>query len=293
MKISEFAKSMLPFFNRSRVQDDLRNTTTELNTIVLPSIAMLAKELKGPLKSDLAKEVTGTYKQSVRTTAPNIFADLATRLPKLAKTLEALANVVNTEFEDKIASAGLSVRKANVVRVLGVINFIDKYTMSLANALIHQEMKHGGATLSYISDVTEGELVRLRKYMVDYVQFIAALTEVKDPLKAFTDIPDVIVEAEAHVGVFGSDKLDPFRVFGQSNFRGSPFYLIVMLVAEYQHNQHRKMESQKQALEKRLIALKRSTNGQPSPKVEEELEIISSRIASLTETLRTYEESLA
>lgn len=293
MNISAFVKSLLPFFNRNRMQDDLRNTTTEFNTIVLPSLQVAAKELRGPFKSPEAKNFQAIYKQAIRTNAANYAVDLATRLPKLEKTLEAVAKVVNTEVGDKVVSAGMNVRVANAVRVLGALSFINKFTLSLLNATVHYELKNAGLQAEYISDVTEGELRRLQKHMVDYVQFLEALTGVSDPDKAFADIPDVLVEAEAFKDVFGSERLDPFRVFGQSNFRGSPFYIVNMMVAEYQHNQYRKMEAQKQALEKRIIALRRLNQGQASPQVERELEVLTSRIASIGEELRKYEESLA
>lgn len=293
MKIVDFVKKMLPFFSRSRVQEDLRITTVELQTMVLPSLKAAASEYKAPFKSPEAKGFLQAYKMTIRVGSQNYFADLHERMGKLSKVLDAVAKMVNTEFEDKIVSAGMNVRKANAVRLLGVIGFLNKYAVSLCNATLHYELKASGASTEYISDVTPGELLRLTKYMPDFTQFLASITGVKDPEETLEAIADVLVDAEAFSGVFGEDKMDPFRVFTVSGFRGNPFYFVGMLVAEYQNNQYKKMEAQKQAIEKRLIALKRAANNQPSPQIERELEALTSRIASLAEELRSVEESLA
>lgn len=293
MKIIDFVKKLLPFFSRNRVQEDLRNTTTELQTMVLPTLKAVSTELKGPFKSQEAKDFMAIYKLALRTSSANYFVDLNDRMGKLLKVLDAITKTVNAEFEDKIVSAGMNVKKANAVRLLGVVGFLNKYAMSLINATLHWELQAGGATMAYISDITPGEHARLKKYLPDFLQFLGSVTGVKDPEQALAEIADVLVEAEDFSAVFGDAKIDPFKVFTTSGFRGNPFYMVGMMVAEYQHNQYKKMEAQKQAIEKRLIALRRSYGGQPSPQIERELEVLTSRIASLSEEMRKHEESLA
>lgn len=293
MKISDFIKKLLPFFARSRVQEDLRNTTTELQTMVLPTLKTASAEVKGAFKSQEAKDFMAVYKLTLRPQGANYFTDMFERMGQLTKVLDAITRVVNAEFEDKVVSAGMNVKKANAVRLLGVIGFLNKFAMSLVNATLHFELQAAGATMPYVSDVTPGELARLKKYMPDFVQFLNSVTAIKDPEQAFDEIADVLVGAETFSSVFGETKIDPFKVFIASDFRGNPLYMVGMMVAEYQHNQYKKMEAQKQAIEKRLIAMRRSANGQPSPQVERELEVLTSRIASLSEDMRKHEESLA
>lgn len=292
MKILDYVRKLLPFFPRNRLQEDFRACNNELNTIVVPALEQLAADYKSGFKSKTAKDLAIVYKSFNRFNQANFFLDLLDKTKDIKALMQSIEKAINDGFEEKVVSSSLTVKKANVVRLVSMISFFNKYTMSMINVVLHEELIAAGSGSEYISDVTPAEIERVTKLMVEYATFVSNVSKVKDHEKVLVELPEVLVQAEGMHGAF-SASMDPYQVFGRSNFKGSPMYLIAMAVAEYQHKQYKKMQAQKATLEKRLLALKRAQMGQASPELEQEIEALSSKVADLAESLRKYEEDLA
>lgn len=293
MDIKDFFKGMLPFFPRTRLQEDLKASEAEYGTIVMPSLVLADKEYKGNFKSEGAKNMASKYARFGGKSGGNIFPDMKARFDKLAPVYQALQEQLVSEFGETVVSGGLSARTANMLRMINLMGFINDFAMRVLNAIMHFECQAAGSGMGFISDVTPGEVQFLEKHMLDFGQALDSLAAIKNPAEALKGIPDVMIENQAIARSFGLSKVDPFNLFGSSmGFKGSPMYWVGMQIAEYQHDRYKKMESRKKALEKRLLAQRRAASGSPSPQAEEELEILTSRIAAIDEKMRKYERSV-
>lgn len=293
MEIKDFFKGMLPFFPRSRLQEDIKNSLAEYSTMVMPSLQLAEKEYKGSYKSEGAKALGALYARFGGKNAGNIFGDLKTRFAKLGDVYQAIESQLMSEFGETVVTAGLSARTANMIRMINLLGFLNDFALRVTNAIMHFECQAAGSGMNFISDVTPGEVQYLEKHMIDFSQALDTLSSIKNPAEALKAIPDVLIENAAVARSFGLGKVDPFNLFGSSmGFRGSPFYWLGMQIAEIQHDRYKKMESRKKALEKRLLAHRRAMSGSPSPQAEEELEILTSRIAAVDDKMRKYERSV-
>lgn len=291
MKILNFFKGMLPQFSRTRIQDDLRSSRDQYTTFVLPTLTLAAKEFKGNFKSKEAQDLQARYNSFVGAKG-NMFADLLERFKKLEPIYDAMDSEVANEFGERVVPSSLSARSANLLRLVSVLSFENRYAMSLVNAVANFECQASGMSMATVSDVTPGELERINSGMVDFAQLLRGLTAVKDVHQTLASIPDIQLDNGDVLKAF-SDKVDPMGIFSTGlGFKGSPMYWAQMAYAEYQHDSYRKTEAQKHAFEKRLLALRRMSAGNPSAQAEEDLETITSTIGRLDQKLRDYERSI-
>lgn len=295
MSFPKFLKSLLPTFKRERMKSDAQNLRNQLSTVAIPAYTSAAESFKKPLVSPEGIELTRIYDIMVpkRNKSNSIVFDIRDRLLKLPKLLEVLDKEINEGFTEDIVSTGLTLKKANVIRALEVLGFIAKYSMGLVNAVAHFEIVAKGIQVDYVSDVTPGELKRLLKHMPTFAQALESITSLKDFEHLLDNIPEARVEDEAFRAVVSKNDVDPMGLFALSNFNGNPIYTMLMMVAEFQMNNFKQMQDQKKLLEIRLMQLKRINEQRPSPELEREIKVLSSRVANLAADIRKKEESFA
>lgn len=295
MSFPKFLKALLPSFKRDRLKTDAQNVRNQLTTVALPAYASAVESFKKPLVSEQAVEFTRRYDIMVakRNKANSIVFDIRERLLKLPKLLDAIDKQIAEGFTDDVVSSGLTLRKANTIRALEVLGFITKFSMGFVNAIAHYEITAKGIQVDYVSDVTPGEYKRLLKYLPDFAHALQAITSLQDFEHALDNIPEARVEDEAFRAVSSMADFDPMQLFTLNNFNGNPIYTALMMVAEWQMNNFKQMQDQKRLLEVRLMQLKRMSENRPSPELEREIKVLSSRVANLAADIRKKEESFA
>ncbi len=295
MSFQSFIKGLLPSFKRDRLASESRNLRNQLTTIVLPAYASSVQSFKAPLTSPEGIEFTKRYDLMVpkRNVTNSIVFDINERLQKLPKLLDAIDKQLADGFSGEVVSAGLTLRKANVIRATEVLGFLSKFSMGLVNAIAHYEIVHKGVKVDYVSDVTPGEYKRLMKYLPDFAQLLHAVTSLADYQNVFDHIPEAHVEDDVFRSSYRQNEVDPLSLFLTSGFKGNPIYSLLMMYAEFQMDNHKQMQDQKKLLEVRLLQLQRTQERQPSPQLEREIRALSSRVANLAAEIRKTEESFA
>lgn len=295
MSFQKFLTNLLPSFKRDRLKTDAQNIRNQLTTIVIPSLASAVTSFKKPLVSEQGVEFTRLYDIMVgkRNKGNSIVFDIHERVLKLPKLLDALDKQIAEGFTDDIVSAGITLRKANVIRALEVLGFINKFSMSLVNAIAHYEIVAKGIQVDYVSDVTPGEYKRLLKYISDFAYALGNITSLEDYEKMLDNIPEAKVEDEAYRSVIGHNEFDPMRLFSLTHFKGNPIYFVAMVIAEFQMDNYKQLQDQKKLLEVRLVQLKRIQEQRPSPELEREVKVLSSRVANIAADIKKKEESWA
>lgn len=291
MSLIDNLKNMVPVFTRSRLQEDLSSSTNIYKTMLMPSLELFAKEFKGAPKSELGKQLVSELAISVRVQPANFAQDLLKIVKKFENLYSDASSLLTSEFEERIVPASMSLRAANIFRVINVLDFINSYTLVMLNAIVHEELTARGGGMSYISDVTPGAIKGLKEKMLDYRQLVAAMAEVKSLKDTIESIPDVSADAKDVIHALGAS-VDPMNLLtAGKGFRGASIYFFSMMVAEAQFNKYKANEQRKRALEKRLMALSRLQKGTPSAQIEQELVVVTSEIARLDEAMRDFERS--
>lgn len=291
MKIVEYLKKLMPVFGRDRLQEDIAGLNNELQGVILPSFLLFTEQGAAQrYSSPFYKEIERVYKISIGRTNGGVLQDLRPRLEKLVGVLDVLSKMSQEEFQSKIVTDTLTARKATIVRCVEVVGFINKFSMSLANAIVTKEIETTGNS-DTSADVPNGELKRLQKYLPDFCVLLRAITAPADIEKTLRKLPEVLIETSTMNEAFEED-MDPMGVFAATGWNGSVMNSIGMIRAEYEHSRYKHLLEQRKALELRLMHMKRRLQKQEDPQLEAEIEITSRRVATLAEKVRSYEESL-
>lgn len=294
MNFATYFKQLLPYFGRDRAVEDARVVRNELITVAIPSYELALEAFKTNLTSKRVLGYAKQYKLMVGNHKGTFVVDINERLKKLVKVLDAIDSELGKNFENKVVTEAMDARKANVLRALETIGFISKFSISLLNVVYVEEAAAYGKTQPQSSDVQQGEYDRIERFFIDFCALLKSMTETKDPSKAFAEIPEVQIDGIEDVReVFNEANIDPFGVFKQSNFRGNPIYFIRTVMVDWQMDRFKHTQEQKKLLELRLLHLQRRMQNNPDAGLEQDIEVTSSRVASLAEKLRKFEESFA
>lgn len=294
MNFSNYFKQLLPTFGRDRAVEDARVVRNELVGVTIPSYELAMEAFKTNVSSKRAQGFAKQYKLMVGNHKNTFVFDILERMKKLVKVLDAIDSELAKNFENKVVTEAMDVRKANVLRALESIGFISKFSLSLLNVIYVDETAAYGKTQPISSDVQQGEYARIERFFIDFCALLKSLTDAKDPAKSFADIPDVQADGiEQLRDVFSDDRIDPFGLFTKSNFKGNPIYFVRTVMVDWQMDRYKHTQEQKKLLELRLLHLQRRMQNNPDASTERDIEATSSRVASLAEKLRKVEESFA
>ncbi len=294
MQFSNYFKQLLPYFGRDRAVEDARVVRNEIVTVAIPSYELAMEAFKTTVASKRVLGYAKQYKLMVGSHKNTFVFDILERLKKLIKVLDAIDAELARNFDNKVVTEAMDVHKANVLRALESIGFISKFSISLLNVVYVDETAAYGKSQPESSDVQQGEYDRIERLFIDFCALLKSLTDAKDPVKSFVEIPDVQADGVEQLrDVFSEDRIDPFGLFTKSNFRGNPIYFIRTVMVDWQMDRFKHTQEQKKLLELRLLHLQRRMQNNPDASIERDIEVTSSRVASLAEKLRKFEESFA
>jgi len=290
MNIAPFIKKLAPALKRDRIGENLVNLREQVNVSILPSLESLKRAFPQDSKAPQNREIANTYasfaKGRIKGTLIN---DLLERYKKIPAILDGIEREVSKNFGADVIPLGMDARKANVLRLLNVIGFLNKFTMTLTNAYAHYDLEHTGLKMDYVSDVTKGTAKRIAKYLPDYTTALTGITSVEKFENALNHLPEVTVDVEAFTNSALGD-IDPFGIFSLQNFTA---YWIAVGLAQWQMKNYKDMIDKKDLLEYRILMLERTRARENSPDLERKIRDLSSQVAKLSEEIRAEEESFA
>ena len=296
MLMLKFVKSLLPKFGKDRLQEDINLVQTEIQNTVIPayeSAASALAKLQSKEAKDFERQWFSNVKQAKRT---NLVTSIKDRLSVILDSVSMLEKVSETEFESEVVTAGLTVRKATIVRLVEVGGFVSTYAMRFLNYLYvleTSELKDGEQYIK--NNLTPGEINLLKNHFFEFCVAVNAMARDKRQLeKVLTEVPEILVSdrGEAALKVFGEAKVDPTGVFRVKGFTYNPIYHIGLIIAERQANRYKLAKELKSILELRLVNLQQIRSGNPEANVDREIEMVQSRIDALDEKIRKDEESV-
>lgn len=295
MSIINFIKAMLPRVEKSTIEEDIRTTLKELDQSVLPMYLAGGQHFRTtPLRHKDSLQLQGMYynERDLRAKGPNFIWDLAEDLNRMKMNLLFLQKKAEEILEADLLNEGLTIQKAQVVRAVGAISFMSRFSLDFLNHILSLEAIPKDAELvlapSQKKHMTEG----IRRFMKSLNDFCM---DPKNFERLFTELPDVVVtskNAASLAQVFKPRDLDPFAGQTVYGFSGNPIYHIRLVVTEWQAKRYNANKDKKKVLELKLLQLKSLQDGKPNPRLEQEITYLESRVEKLDRAMREVEEDL-
>lgn len=295
MSFITYIKSFLPQFSKDRVAELARINQSEIDTLVIPSYKEAEAGLKTrDFKSKSIKDFSNTFKQNVGiASGDNIVTAIRKAMENVSKNNKYISDKTEETFESEVVIAGVTVLKANLIRLLELNSFLTRYSMRFLNYLYILETEAVNADPRYTKDsLSMGEIAWLEKSFLDFCFALRVCSKSdKEVTKLISTIPDVVLGegAEAVIQTLGESKVDPFNTKPLSGFTNSPIFHVRLIVAQYQANRYKEQKELKKILELRLLNLQNSQSGKPNAATEKEIDYIQSRVDRISEDLRQAE----
>lgn len=295
MSIAKYVASLLPSFEKSQIEEDVRLLKEELmNNTIEPYRAAADFFKRNGFKSKDTIEFDQTFGRQIRVESEMLGRYPITIHLAMVRCLDNLLMVesrIGTVVGRDLAATGLSYSKANLLRFIEVANFVAKYARKLllwtyANENVALGLRIGDP----LAPAEMGYLVQNRAAFISGLSVVAKKTKVIEA--ALNNIPNLIVvpaEAEAVSQTVGMARLDPLQT-GLIPIKLNPIYHIRMAIAEYQVARYKAGQEEKRALEYRLLALKELAEGTQDAKLEQQIEYTENRLQKLNFKLAKMEE---
>jgi hypothetical protein len=296
LRIIDYIKALLPRLDKSKVQEDLRVTSSELSNAVIPTYQNAAEYFKlNKIKSDEAKNLTSIFYSHFNLQGggkkSSLVEEISKRLPAFKDNTDYVLEQAEELFEKDIIKEGLTAKKAILLRAADYTSFVSRYSLDLLNYLYAVESKAMGkgdplppATIKYITSNISKFAIMLSDYSVPN----------KDFRKLVLDVPEINIgnkNAAATSALFGNSSVDPFSASQVQGFV-NPIYHVRLMEAEWQASRYKANKEKKKLIEMQLLHLKLLNDGKSDPKIEEEIEYLQSRVDKLGRYLLEVEESL-
>jgi len=294
-KITEYIASLVPGFQRSQVEEDVRILIEAITESTLPPYASaLVVMPNDDFRSRDVKSVNDLFTKTLRRTTKlrgNFIQATYDQLENTLEVLNDLSNGLDKYFEKDIVKGSMTYARANVLRYIELANFNAKYARKLLLWTLHEEQTNEGQDLdSPFAKADIDWVFANRDLFFTSVRILSI--EPRKVKGLFKNIPDMIIVPEENDAVevtVGADKLDPLGM-NIIPVQLNPIYHIGMLVSEWQAARYQVTKEELRTLEYRLLSLKEGREGKRDAKLEENIEYTENRIKKLNYKIAKLEE---
>lgn len=278
---------MLEDLRSSRAQlIELQNLLTENGKMV---------DIK--FKASENTKLQSTYSSMVGSTGgKNFVVNIGNRIPDALKAIDLLEAMVSGEFEENVATKGLSFKRATLMQLTDASMFVARFTGKLLTHVLKCENIAAREAKKLDMDAAPEMAPAEQEYILQgFVPFCAAWSALTKPTATLTEQLEAIPDALATDASFamlrstvGEAKIDPL-LFQTANFRFSPIRGIRMRRAEAKHARHIEAQNEIQANRLRMAQLTRLLDGKEDPMIEREIRYLDSVIQTQARELEELE----
>lgn len=295
MNIVSFLKSLVNMIKKPVITEDARITASELKLKTIPEYEAASKQFKSKFLSDEALELSKDYANHTGNHNANMIQTITKKLGVLEEVLGVVATVVEKRFEETTMVGGMTVLKANVIKLLDSSAFISSYALNLLNYIYVCETAAKLGTPDYIGEnISNGQIKYVKTNFYAFCKLLDAIAlpskEVEEKIES---IPDVQFgnEPEMIAQTFDDSKLNPFAIM-HFNHPFNLIYHVRMIIAESQANRYKRAQELKKILELRRLKLEKANRDNPDANLDQQIAYTQSRIDALSEKIRQEEESV-
>lgn len=296
MSIGKYIGSLLPTFDRGRVEEDLRVLKEELSQTTIPPYEAGAEYFaREGFVSKECKEYDTTFgkRVDVERRLQGIYpVTIYAVLQRTLETANMLESHVDKYFGRDISAGGMTYARANMLRLIEVSYFVSRYARKLLLWTYDNEKRALGNPVG--NPFTMAEEAWLHENRTGFFYAMRVLGRPTNEIKgALSNIPDMVVvpeEIEVAEQTVGVQKLDPLRM-GLIPIKLNPIYHVRLAIAEFQVARYKAGQEEKRALEYRLLALREiREDGDADARLQQQIEYTENRVKKLNHKLAKMEE---
>ena len=292
MEISKFVQGLKSLFTRDELAQSCQATNKKIQRNVLPEIRNLQVlfETHKPKSKEFKLASTACRRETGST---EVFDVLVKALNNSLQTLDMVEQTAIKVFAEEEASAALPFKKATYARLVANVTFVADYSLKLMNWLVAGELgsvdeQHSKAEIEYL----EGMMPTYFKVVDSLLSNVASVERM---IESLPEVPASERAEAAIISSLGERKGDPLGVNRLSlpikiSVKYNPFYLIATMVADWQVRSYKATEEEVKLLQLRRLRLEKLAEGKNDPKLEQEIEHLSSRVTQLNYELQTAKE---
>ena len=301
MRIFDFLKALLPRLNKNKILEDLRITSSELETIAIPSYQVASEHFKlNKPESEEVKELINVFYSHFNAQGggkkSNLIEEISKRLPFVKENTDYILEQSENLLEKDIIREGLTAKKTILIRAAENLSFISRHSLDLLNYIYTCEANQAGLKVEGFASETLAPGVS--KHIQDNMgRFARILSDYSIPNKDFSkmisEVPEINVNDKNRgtmSSMYNEKDIDPLSGSQMQGFV-NPIYHVRLVEAEWQASRYKANKEKKKLLEYRLLQLKMFNDEKSDPKLEEEIEYLQTRVDRLGRYLIEVEES--
>lgn len=290
MSIFKFLMGQKTMMSKEEVISSISSTTQIIREYTLPAAKTAAQLWTGQkFKSNAAKDIQSSFLRSVK--GKSLFDAMADTMENTLVLLGFIQEYAERIFSNTEANIGLTYSKAMTLRLTQAAEVANVYSRRLINYIYWLESEALG---SEVVGPKQGEIDWLDSNFDSYCVAMKALQKDKDQLEqSFKQLPDAVVSSNTEMtftSTLGLNKIDPLGL-NQLSVRWNPFYLIGMLVAEWQVDRYKQAKDELQLLEYRKLQIERLREKGQDAKLDQEIEYLQERITGVHAKLDKMEKT--
>lgn len=293
-RIIDFLRQLTPSFTKDELKEKLRLVGQAIQQ-TLASLVTAAEVLGKPsFKSRVGKAFDADFKRSVKTRFRGTAAEVMTQIIQSLDSLASLlTGVVDKTYNAEVTVDGITYKRAEVLRILGYMDFTVTYARQLLHYLLVCEANVQAKTLTEGRERPKPEIEWLEKNQGAFFQLLNTFSqEPRDVIKAIEGIPDISVgdndEITLHPTV-GIGRLDPLK----SNFVPgvTPMFMSIGIWwAQRQVARYERLKEDLRAIEYRVEQLRLQAQGKEDAQLEKTIVKYEQYIDDLAEDIAKMEK---
>jgi hypothetical protein len=302
---TSYLSSLLPFFKKDTVLEDLRITKDELEAVIKSYQEAETVFKAGRFKNEKTTRLAKDYQLGItnKLGSRNFINDITKRLENVYDNVLTVELLLDKTLEKDIIKDGLTAKKASLIQAANYSSFISRFSYDVLNYVYVLETEQTEKLLKSKDVEGTSELPPAKiNYIISNISSFGRLLDVlglpnKEFVKVIDDLPDVVVNEKTIVsldGVYGESNLTPFSSQLAKGFMEmGPIYHFRIAIAEWQARRYKANQDKKQLLELRKLNLEMENDKNPSPKVQAEIEYLATRIGNVEYSMKQMEEAVA
>lgn len=299
MNLVNYIKTLIPSFKKDAVLESCELTKQSLSEHTLPAFEQATDHFKNTgFKNKQLLDLVKEYSKNVtKTTDKSFISSIKDNLTDAVNLLETVETTAKNDISTTEASLALTYKKSMLLRLIQTSEFLSVYSRKLLNYIYiveSQEYEYGTSLKNTLSKM-EIEFVENNFY-----NFTIACKVISDANKTFQksykEIPEAVISDLSEITLpetLGAHKLDPFLMNGfvDVSVVWNPFYLVGMMVAEWQANNFKKNQNELTMLQLRLFNLQKISSGEPDAALQKEIEHLQDRITNIDYKIHKMKEN--
>lgn len=300
MKILDFLSKITKRVDKDKVLEDLRISIKDLDTNIIPTYQSASEYMLSFKPKSREAEEASHYMLMIlkgvkaKDKSNNLVREINYRLLNVRANAEFIEKETKRILAETTLTTVLEANKAVLIRAIGAIGFLTKFSLDFLNVIYAYEASDQGQE----SHVKLPMIRYVEKHRDEFAHLLVSYgvdTSVFE--KNYKIMPSTLIGTDTTgVGAAASGLIeqDPIELALTSNFTYSPFLALADITAEWAINRYKAAEYKKSVLELRLLNYKqmREEGGDTPVWLDREISHTQQRIDKLDRYLIGVEEDL-